>query len=360
MLLNYISPLSLVILILSMSITNTFLDSIPSIFLGAPEPSTSLSILPGHKLLMEGKGFEAVILTLIGSSISLIVAMLSFPIAYKGLIVVYPTIQKYIPYMLIIISLVLVLKEKKSRMWALIFFLSSGILGIASFSMNIKDVLFPLLSGLFGVSTLLTSLNNKVKIPKQIQTYPEIKNSEKIKIFSAVFLSSLLTTTLPGLGAAQAAAISSTMFKDIKNKSFLVLVGGINTSGMVLSIFTLYAIDKARNGSIVAISQVFPEININHLLIFLGISLVSSSLAIILTINIAKNVSKIITKVNYKFLGISVILFVTILVFILSGNFLGLLILITSTFLGILPQLKNTTRSHLMGCIILPVILYFI
>ena len=343
-----------------MSITNTFLDSIPSIFLGAPEPSTSLSILPGHKLLMEGKGFEAVILTLIGSSISLIVAMLSFPLVYKGTIIVYPIIQRYIPYILIIISLLLILKEKNSRMWALIFFLSSGILGIASFSTSIKDVLFPLLSGLFGISTLLTSLNNKIKIPKQIQTYPEIKNSEKIKIFSAVFLSSLLTTTLPGLGAAQAAATSSTMFRDIKNKSFLVLVGGINTSGMVLSIFTLYAIDKARNGSIVAISQIFPEINTSHLIIFLGTSLVSASLAIILTINIAKNVSKIITKVNYKVLGISVILFITILVFILSGNFLGLLILATATFLGILPQIKNTPRSQLMGCIILPVILYFI
>src|SRR3989344_5244679 len=59
-LMDYTTPLMLGIMIVSMAVTHTFLDAIPSIYLGAPDPDTILNILPGHKLLLEGKGFEAV------------------------------------------------------------------------------------------------------------------------------------------------------------------------------------------------------------------------------------------------------------------------------------------------------------
>ena len=61
---DFLPALSLTAFIVSMSITHTFLDFIPAIFLGAPEEDTFLSILPGHELVQEGKGYVAVILTL--------------------------------------------------------------------------------------------------------------------------------------------------------------------------------------------------------------------------------------------------------------------------------------------------------
>ena len=79
-LLSVTSPLMISIFIISMSITHTFLDTIPSVFLGAPESSTALSVLPGHKLLLQGKGYEAVMLTLIGSFLALILAICLAPL----------------------------------------------------------------------------------------------------------------------------------------------------------------------------------------------------------------------------------------------------------------------------------------
>src|SRR3989344_7011318 len=58
--------ISLIVFIVSMSITHTFLDFIPSILLGAPEEDSFLSVLPGHQLLKKGRGYEAIILTLYG------------------------------------------------------------------------------------------------------------------------------------------------------------------------------------------------------------------------------------------------------------------------------------------------------
>ena len=65
-LLGMTDPISLAVFIISMAITHTFLDSIPSVFLGAPDADMALGVLPGHRLLLEGKGYEAVKLTVIG------------------------------------------------------------------------------------------------------------------------------------------------------------------------------------------------------------------------------------------------------------------------------------------------------
>jgi len=66
-----VESLVLVVFIVAMAVTHTFIDFIPSVFLGAPEEDSFLSVLPGHQLLKEGKGYEAVVLTLYGSLIAL-------------------------------------------------------------------------------------------------------------------------------------------------------------------------------------------------------------------------------------------------------------------------------------------------
>ena len=65
-----------------------------------------------------------------------------------------------------------------------------------------------------------------------------------------------------------------------------------------------------------------------------------------------------ITKINYRYLCISIILLIFVLVTLISG-FLGLIVLITATFTGIIPQVKVIGRNHMMGCLLLPVMLYF-
>ena len=54
--LSSVNSLSLVVFIVAMAITHTFLDFIPSIFLGCPDTDTELSVLPGHELLKKGQG----------------------------------------------------------------------------------------------------------------------------------------------------------------------------------------------------------------------------------------------------------------------------------------------------------------
>ncbi len=65
-LLSGIPAVYLVVFIASMSIMHVFVDFIPSIFLGAPEDGTELSVLPGHEMLKKGLGFQAVKIATLG------------------------------------------------------------------------------------------------------------------------------------------------------------------------------------------------------------------------------------------------------------------------------------------------------
>ncbi|MBT3394873.1 hypothetical protein HOA59_01600 [archaeon] len=360
-LLSVTSPLMISIFIISMSITHTFLDTIPSVFLGAPESSTALSVLPGHKLLLQGKGYEAVMLTLIGSFLALILAICLAPLISIIILTIYSTLKKWMALILITSSAFLILKERKSKMWALIIFLTSGVLGITTLNFaNLTNPLFPLLSGLFGTSTLIISLSEKTKIPIQKITFPIISKNELSKVMSCSLLAGGLCSFLPGLGPAQAAIIGSSFYKKITDRGFLILVGSLNTLNMVLSFLALYIIDKARNGAVITISKIMEKITINELIIFFGVSLVVGSIATVLTIKIAKIFANIMSKINYQKLIISVISLIVLMVFIISSQFTGLLILLISTFTGMLPVKLGIGRNHLMGCLLLPVILYFI
>jgi len=343
-----------------MAITHTFLDTIPAIFLGAPEADTALSILPGHKLLSEGRGYHAVILTLIGSLFSIILAIIFAPIIAIIINKIYPYLSKIMGHILIVTSIFLISKDSKSKYWAFIIFMLAGVLGIATLNFpNLENPLFPLLSGMFGTSGLIISLNQKVKIPAQIISELKIKKKTISQAVGASFVAGSLCSFMPGLGPSQAAIIGSQLTKKMEREGFLILIGGLNTINIIMSFIALYILDKARNGAIITVSKIMGSFSLSNLILFLGVALVVAGIATFLTINLTKIFSKIMTKVNYTKLCISIIILIFGLTIFLSGKY-GLLILTVSTALGIVPPLIGVGRNHLMGCLLLPVILYFI
>ena len=356
---QHVSVLTLAVVIIAMSITHTFLDALPSIFLGAPDSGLELSVLPGHKLLLEGRGYEAVVLTAIGSLFAVIMMVAFAPVGLPFIKWIYPLIQKFIPYVLIFFSLLLIYRERKSRTLALIIFLLAGVLGLITLNLQLKEPLFPLLSGLFGISILLTSVFQKTKIPKQKVTEVTLSGKEISKAMGSGFFASFLLGLFPGLGASQAAIVATSGQKEIKPEKFLVIVGGINTFVMIVSFLALYSIDKARSGSVVVISKLLENFTLNHLALFLAASLISAGIATYLTLKFAKLFSKLMSKVNYNKLCLFIILLIIVLVAILTG-WIGLFVLIVSTSIGLIPNLAGIGKNHLMGCLILPVILFFL
>ncbi len=360
--LGVFSPLALVVFIVAMAVTHTFLDFLPSIYLGASDTDTELSILPGHEMLIKGRAYEATVLTLYGSMAAIVLTLFLVPLFIFVLPKVYVPLNNVMPFILIIASLFLFVFERKSRVWALIVFSLSGFLGVASMNLGVNEPLLPLLTGLFGGSALVVSLKNKQRIPKQqVRKFKHIRVKRK-SLFRSLFASliaSPLVSFLPGLGSGQAAVIGSEVTGDLGRGEFLILLGAINTMVAGLSFITLYSIGKARSGASVAVSRIIPELSLWNLVVILGVIFVAGLVSFFITILLAGVFSRNISKVPYHYLSIIVLVILTVVVLVFSG-LLGFLVFFVSSFLGVACVLLGIKRVHLMGALLVPVILFYL
>lgn len=350
----YIDPIYGVIFITSMAITHTFVDFIPSIFLGCPDTDTELSILPGHDLLKNKRGYEAVQLSNYGGLIAILILVLIVYPASKLILAGYPYLEKLIPYFLILVSTILIFTEKKKHL-ALLVFLLTGLLGYSLTILEINQPLLPLLTGLFGASNLILSIKNKVKIEEQEITRPKINFKKPIL---GSFLAAPLCSLLPGLGSGQAAVIGGTAVKQTKEE-FLVLIGITNTLVMAFSFVTLFLIGKTRTGAASVVNSLLQELELKHLLLILVVIIISSLTAFFLTKTLAKIAAKNLKKANYKKISIATILVLTIVAFLVSG-FMGLLVLALSTATGIYSINLKVRRTNMMGSLIIPTIIFYL
>ena len=358
-LLGFTSPIILAVFIVAMSITHVFLDFIPSIFLGAPEEATALSVLPGHSLLMEGRGYEAVRLTALGGFVGLVLLILLTPLFIWLLPSTYGHIDRYMPYVLVLASSFLIIKEGRGmKLMAMMIFLLSGLLGVFTLDFHmIKEPLFPLLTGLFGTSMMLMSIRSKAKIPKQTTKVRPLEKGSLLKSSLSGIISAPLCAFLPGLGASQAAVLGSSVFKEDR-RSFLVLLGIIGTLVSGLNFVALYAINKPRSGTAVIVGKLI-SLDMNSLLVLVAAMLVSGSIALLLSLFFAKMFAVKMPSMDYRKMNMLVIALLFVLSIVVSGPY-SLLVLIAATSLGILCIELGVKKMHLMGCLILPVIFYLI
>lgn len=362
LLLTFTDPITLAIFIISLAITHSFLDSLPSIYLGAPDEAQALSVLPGHTLLHRGEGHNAIVCTVIGSYGCLILGIILFPLFLISMNFIYPLIDNLIGHILALVSVVMILREKKGkRLKSLVLFIMAGMLGIIVFSIpTLRQPLFPMLSGLFGFSIMFVSLYQKSNVPEQDLSIPlKLPFKKAAQSISAASSVGFIAAFLPGFGNSQAAIVANEIITDPTPESFLVLTGGINTANMLISIGTVFMLGKARNGAIVAVKELLSEVTFQTMLLFLIIALIVGSLAALLTINLSKLFAKVMKKINYVNLILSIILLVTALTVIFDGP-IGLLILITSTCIGLTASQLGVGKNHLMGSLIIPVALYFL
>ncbi|MEK6915214.1 MAG: tripartite tricarboxylate transporter permease [Nanoarchaeota archaeon] len=355
-----IQATSLIMFVVSLAITHTILDFIPSILTGATDAESFLSVLPGHEMLKQGKGKEAILMVLIGVITSIPLIILITPLFTKFIPPIYEKIIPLIPFLLIFISSYTILREDK--IWtALIVFLSTGILGFTALNSPVKDPLLPLLGGLFGGSSILISISQKIKIPKQdplkIKGIISIKK-DYFKSIIGSLISSPLCSFLPAIGSGHAATISSEIVPQTR-KGFLIMFGTINILVMSLSFATLYALNKTRTGAAAAIKNIIEEISTKDLWNIIFVIIITIIIASILSIIVTNTFLKLMEKLNYRIVSICMLAILSLAVIILS-NWLGFLVFITSTAWGIFAILSNVRRINMMGVLLLPTIILYL
>ena len=381
------------IYIISTSIVHTFLDCIPSTFLGAPDPDTALSVLPAHSLFVEGKGYRAVALSATGSFGAVVFCfILLLPVRFiiGEPFFFYEILKNIMFFVLLAISILMICTEKGKieingkkgvyssflgMLFAFFVFILSGFFGIIIFEVpvesfvgNSSPVLFPALAGLFGTSTLINSLMEKPFIPDQkIKEVTLNSDEKKSSVLSVVTgsIGGILVSIIPGITSATGTVLALNARGESSKEQTIVTLSAVNTACAFFVVIMMFVIMRARSGAalavmdLISISEWSNGLIPLYLMYFLIALVFSGSFGFLFTLLFGKIFAKKFAKVNYTMLVKITILFVVIMVFLFT-SFVGLLVLIVATLIGLLPVFWGVRRSHCMGVLLFPILLYFV
>jgi TctA family transporter len=458
-------PLLVCCIIISASVVHSFVDFIPSVFLGAPDQDTVLSVLPGHRLLLSGKGMDAVVCAAKGSLAGACVAVaLAVPmfILMSEPIDLYGRFEPLIPGVLVVVMVLLVMAEADDRritiaidarhgsvhqldhicvsmlvphdgedvrawgrlervsrrrfvlhsaqgdwtvlartgtlagraevcgVWkvrrnrsrnklsAMMLLLFSGVMGFVAMNGKLPvtgvwdgfegNMLFPLLTGLFGLPTLLSAVSSG-KVPEQ-----DIEVSRDLDTKAAIggALAGGFVGWVPGVTSTTGTMLGSLAEPERDDdeegaaRSFITMVASVGTAAAVFGIVALAVTGKGRTGALLVVKQMLGAEGVGALssatsaeTIMLLVSVFAAALiGYVITIRLGRLFAIRVGDIDLDRMTKFIVLSLVLLVFLMTG-IPGILLLVTATLLGLIPPRIGTNRVHLTGCLLLPIALFF-
>ncbi|MBI4416437.1 MAG: tripartite tricarboxylate transporter permease [Euryarchaeota archaeon] len=371
---------------------------LPSVFLGAPDADTALSVLPGHRLLAQGRGMEAVLLGVRGAFLAALLAipfLLPFRLLLGDPVEGYERLRALVPFLLLLLVALLLVTERRGsrpdgrkRAWAVVVLLLSGVLGAVVLRAGFLTdswrpvsvptaslVLFPLFTGLFGLPTLLLGANHRGRLPPQdLGPAEPLPPWRRTRGLVSGTLAGATVSWFPGLGGASATVVAQMLAggepregDPEADREFLFAAGAANTATTVFTFATLFVVLRARSGVAAAVEAVAdplpvwqPAGNVPALFAAVLLALlVSAALAYGCTSRLVRPFALLAGRVRYARLVRAVAIALTVGVFLATGP-LGLLVLGTAAAIGLIPPLVGIRRVHLMGALLVPLVLGWI
>lgn len=339
--------------IVAMSITNSFVDAIPSVLLGSPSEENIAAMLPGHEMLMKGKGIEAIMLIVFGGLCSAIIAVALMPLFFVFATKYEGTLPVLVPVLASLSFIAMAFSEKK-KIHALLLALLCGALGVIALG-KIDNAIFVLITGFFGVTGLLESIFSKANLPTQSQSI-----SGKIGIGIPLVASAVsgFTALFPGIGPTQATVMVKGVVSGIGRREYLLLCGGIGIGNLIFSLLMLFAIQKGRSGMAVAL-QGFIAPDLGTFLTLLAGACIAAGLCAVICEKTAKIALEKIRLFDYRKISAAALAFMVLLVAANSGA-LGLLACAAAAALALFGVSVGVRRSQCMSFLLVPTILFYL
>ncbi|MBI5332555.1 MAG: tripartite tricarboxylate transporter permease [Candidatus Aenigmarchaeota archaeon] len=350
------NPLSMLVFIVAMAISNVIADFIPSLLFGAADSETSIGVHPGQLMLLQGNGYNAIKLSITGAVGACLLLLAMLPLLIFAVPGVYEITRPFIHLVLVAIVGLMIYDEENKAM-SISCFLAAGVLGILAFQLPVDNmmILFPILAGFFGIPAILMNMKNRTEVPEQITSQPDtIPLQLKIKSSITGTFGGIVSGFLPGIGATEVAGIATI---DKRKESFLMTLGAIALANMLLSFLAVYLIGKARSGVALAANSIV-MIGFNELLIIITVAAVTIGISAVVVLLISKKLLNNISKWNYVLINKLVLAFIIIMIFYFT-QFYGIFLAAICTCLGLVAIKKNIKRGLLMGVLIVPTIVFY-
>jgi putative membrane protein len=345
--------------LLATGVVHTFLDVVPALALGVPDPAMAASALPGHRLVLEGRGREALRLSALGSGVAVLLAVpLAIPVT-RAMVAVYPTLRAQLPLVLGAVALVLVLTERDGTRMLVGAgsFLASGALGWATLDIDpaaplaVGGVLTPLFAGLFGAPVLVDALGGS-GVPRQDDATVATAPRTVARLGAVGALTGAVVGYVPGVSSAVAATVALLAVGGSGARGFVVTTSGVNTANSIFALFALVALGVPRTGVLVALEAAETPLNLPLLVAAAGLAAVAGFCMVPL---LGDRYLRRLRTADYTRLSAAVLVGLAAVSFVFAGP-VGVGTFLVAGALGLVPARLGARRSHLMGVLMGPLI----
>ncbi|MFD1569450.1 tripartite tricarboxylate transporter permease [Halorubrum laminariae] len=354
-------PLLVGIAMLAAGVVHSFLDIVPALALGVPDAATAIAALPGHRLVIAGRGREALRLSAVGSALAVALAVpLAIPITWV-MVRSYPSVRAHLPILLVGVVAALLFTESSKRAAAggLVAFLASAVLGVATLDvdpaapLDAGGILAPLFAGLFGAPVLVDALGGE-GVPPQADARITMTPRDLGVSAGAGSLAGAIVGYIPGVSAAIASvAALPALPRSEGDRGFIVATSGANTANTIFALFALAALGTPRTGVTVAIDRAAVPLALPILLVTAATAAVCGFVLVTL---IGDGYLRTVGTADYTRLSIGVLVLLAVISFAFAGSF-GVGVFVVAGGLGLFPPRVGARRVHLMGVLIGPLIL---
>jgi putative membrane protein len=345
---------------LAAGVVHTYLDVVPALALGVPDPSMAPSALPGHRLMLRGRGREALRLSALGSALAVCLAIpLALPVTWV-MTRVYPTIVDNLTLVLGGVAVLLITTERhpRARAGAALAVGGSGLLGLLTLDLEpggmlaVGGMLMPLFTGLFGAPILFEALRGE-GFPEQADAAVTMPRRRIGAVAALGTLSGAVVGYLPGISSAIAATGALVAIPHSGPRAFVIATSGVNTSNAIFALFALVALGTPRTGVMVALDSAGVPYSLPLLLSAVAIG---AATGFVLVVDLGDRYLALVGRVDHTRLVVGVLAALLGLVALFAGP-LGLAVFTGATVVGLIPARLGARRATLMGVLLVPLAL---
>lgn len=188
---NHLPEVALAPYFISLVVAFSFINTIPMTFYGAPDESATAVILPGTNYLMQGRGYEAAVLSGVGSLIGVVMLVVLTPFFFQVMPAVHQLLSPNMAWVLLLVMAYMLMSEwpkgcgfgrtpweKFQNSWQNLFagiatFALAGFMGIIittrsiiTHEMGFQNIA-PVFIGLFAIPSIIQNLLSREEIPEQ-------------------------------------------------------------------------------------------------------------------------------------------------------------------------------------------------
>jgi putative membrane protein len=353
-------PLYVGMAMLAAGVVHTFLEIVPALALGVPDPAMAVAALPGHRLVLEGRGREALRLSALGSGLAVILAVpLAIPVT-GAMTRAWPTLRANLSIVLAGVAALLILTERGvvSKVAAAAAFAASAALGLATLDLSPSaplaagGTLAPLFAGLFGAPVLVDAVGG-AGVPPQDDPGVALSLRGLVGLAALGTVAGAVVGYVPAVSSAVAATITLLAVPGrFGARGFVVATSGVNTANAVFALFALVALGTPRTGVLVALDSAAVPLSVPHLLAAVGLAAAAGA---VLVVTLGDRYLGFVGRLNPTYLSVAVLLLLAAVSYLFAGG-LGVAVYLAATVVGLVPARFRARRANLMGVLMGPLI----